>query len=186
MSYISIETPRLELIAGTVDIVRADIGHHDELARLLDAVVPSGWPPELIDLQAREFWLNQLEANPQQVGWWCWYLVRRQASAPHRTLIGGAGFYGPPAEDGVVTIGYSAMPQFQNQGYVSEAIDALLGWAFGHEQTSKAIAETFPQLKPSIRVLEKNGFAFVGAGSEEGTVRYQLDRAGYLAGHTNR
>lgn len=43
------------------------------------------------------------------------------------------------------------------------------------------IAETLPALRPSIRVLEKSGFKFIGQGSELGVIRYQLTREDHLA-----
>lgn len=39
------------------------------------------------------------------------------------------------------------------------------------------VAETLPDLVPSIGVLDKLGFTFVGGGSEAGVVRYQLLRS---------
>jgi RimJ/RimL family protein N-acetyltransferase len=37
-------------------------------------------------------------------------------------------------------------------------------------------AETLPHLSQSIRVLEKNGFQRTGAGSEQGVIRYAINR----------
>jgi hypothetical protein len=41
------------------------------------------------------------------------------------------------------------------------------------------IAETLPELTPSIRVLEKSGFVSGGEGSEEGLIRFELSRSAY-------
>ena len=38
------------------------------------------------------------------------------------------------------------------------------------------IAETLPGLMPSIGVLRKCGFRFIGDGSEPGVIRYELTR----------
>jgi RimJ/RimL family protein N-acetyltransferase len=91
-------------------------------------------------------------------------------------LVGGAGFKGSP-RDGVVEIGYSMLEAHQGHGYCTEAVRALIGWAFGHPEVRLVIAHTLPELRPSIRVMEKCGFVFTGQGpGEDGmqTVRYEL------------
>ncbi|HJX83280.1 MAG TPA: GNAT family protein [Candidatus Angelobacter sp.] len=81
-----------------------------------------------------------------------------------------------PSPDGTAEVGYSIVPEFQRQGYAPEATKALIAWAFGHPQVTRVIAHTLPELQPSIRVMEKNGFTFTGAGEEPGTIRYDLTR----------
>jgi RimJ/RimL family protein N-acetyltransferase len=39
------------------------------------------------------------------------------------------------------------------------------------------IAQTLPELAPSIGVLEKCGFRFAGEGGEPGVIRYERGRA---------
>ena len=41
----------------------------------------------------------------------------------------------------------------------------------------RVIAETLPDLFPSIGVLRKIGFSYAGEGSEPGVIRYELRRA---------
>jgi RimJ/RimL family protein N-acetyltransferase len=64
----------------------------------------------------------------------------------------------------------------QRQGFASEAVDALVEWAFSHAFVTRVIAHTLPVLAPSIRVLEKNGFVFLGDGEEEGTIVFERRR----------
>jgi RimJ/RimL family protein N-acetyltransferase len=45
----------------------------------------------------------------------------------------------------------------------------------------RIIAETYPELRASIRVLEKNNFRFIGDGSEERVILFALTRAEYEA-----
>jgi RimJ/RimL family protein N-acetyltransferase len=49
-----------------------------------------------------------------------------------------------------------------------------------HSEVSRVIAETYPELKPSIRVMEKNGLVYVDDGSEPGVIRYELKRAAFI------
>src|SRR6476469_4442706 len=44
-----ITTERLELIASTLELARAEIEDRDRFAQLLDARVPVDWPPPLND-----------------------------------------------------------------------------------------------------------------------------------------
>jgi RimJ/RimL family protein N-acetyltransferase len=122
-----------------------------------------------------------LEKQPDAVGWGLWYVVRNEAA--ERELIGLAGFKGKPVK-GCCEMGYSLVPVHQGQGYGSEAARALVRWAFQHEEVNSVSAETLPDLIPSIRVMEKCGMKFVGAGKPEeghGTVRYSISRAAYAA-----
>jgi ribosomal-protein-alanine N-acetyltransferase len=72
------------------------------------------------------------------------------------------------------------LDHFQRQGFATEAVASLVGWAFTHHNVNEVSAETFPYLTQSIRVLEKNGFALTGAGSEAGVVRYAIKRSSVI------
>lgn len=65
----------------------------------------------------------------------------------------------------------------QRNGYCTEAVRALISWAFAHPEVRMIIGHTLEELTPSIRVMEKCGFTFAGAGAiEDGmqTIRYEL------------
>jgi RimJ/RimL family protein N-acetyltransferase len=91
---------------------------------------------------------------------------------PH-TLVGTVSYKGPPV-DGLVEIGYSVVPSWQRQGLATEASQALIdaAWAQGAEVI---VAHTLPELKPSIRVLEKLGFA-ASESSEPDVLAFALRR----------
>ena len=46
----------------------------------------------------------------------------------------------------------------------------------------RVIAETLPELTPSIGVLGKCGFRFIGDGAEPGVIRFELTRADFSIG----
>jgi [ribosomal protein S5]-alanine N-acetyltransferase len=50
----------------------------------------------------------------------------------------------------------------QRNGYCTEAVRALIAWGFEQQAVQTVIAHTLPGLEPSIRVMEKCGFKFVG------------------------
>ena len=68
--------------------------------------------------------------------------------------IGNGGFKGRPDADGSVEVGYSVMENYQRNGFAPEAVEALVDWAFGYREVQRVIAQTLPELRPSIRVLE--------------------------------
>lgn len=174
-----IKTERLELIPGTPEIFRARVDDRDALATFLDARVPENWPPELYDQDAVDWTSKYFDANPGAAGWVLWFIVLRpsEAESGERTAIGCCGYKGEPAADGTCEIGYGVLPQFRRAGYASEAAGALIRRAFSHAQVTRVIAETYPELKASIRVMERNNLSFIGDGSEERVIRYELTRA---------
>jgi [ribosomal protein S5]-alanine N-acetyltransferase len=74
-------------------------------------------------------------------------------------------------------VGYGIVRDHQRQGYASETVRGLLERAFADPTVQRVIAETFPELTPSIGVLRKCGFRFIGDGAEPGVIRFELTRA---------
>lgn len=168
-----LQTRRLELIAGTVALLDAELAGRAALEQALGIDVPHEWPPELYDRPAMEYSLKQLR-DPAAAGWSLWYLISTETK--RAVAAGIAGFKGKPTEDGTVEVGYSVLGAFQRRGYATEAVGALVEWAFRQDAVRRVVAETFPHLTASIRVMEKNGFHLLGPGSEAGTLRYELLR----------
>ncbi len=173
-----ITTERLELVPGTAEIFSARVDDRDALARFLGARVPAQWPPELYDQDAVDWTARYLAEHTEASGWVLWFVVQRAAESADgaRTAVGCCGFKGLPAADGTCEIGYGVLPEFRRKGYASEAARSLIDWAFAHACVTRVVAETYPELAPSIGVMEKNGLRFVGDGSEERVIRYELRR----------
>lgn len=183
MNNFKLKTQRLELIAGTLELFSARVDEREALGRALGAHVPASWPPPLFDQDAMDWMAKYLAEHADAKEWGFYFIIlpARHDDAEGPTAIGGIGFKGVPAEDGTVEIGYSMLPEFQRAGYATEAAGALVHWAFAQPQVARVIAETYPELRPSIRVLEKNNFRFIGDGSEERVIRYALTREEYEA-----
>ena len=60
------------------------------------------------------------------------------------------------------TIGYWIGQDYSRQGYMSEAIRALVAYSFSKLDLSRIEAATLAQNKPSRGVLEKSGFKYEG------------------------
>ena len=169
-----IESRRMTLVAATSDLMAADLAGRETFSEAIGADVPENWPPELYESTAMRAALAQLQ-DPAEQGWSVWYLLSRKPKTPK--VIGICGFKGMPDEAGSVEVGYSVLSQFRVQGYATEAVARLIVWAFSHQIVNQVTAETLPHLKQSIRVMEKNGLALAGPGSEYGVVRYALQKS---------
>jgi RimJ/RimL family protein N-acetyltransferase len=73
-------------------------------------------------------------------------------------VIGGAGFAGPPSEQGAVEIAYGIAPGFQGRGYATEVAGALVQFAINSGRVRLVYAHTRPTPSASTRVLTKCGF----------------------------
>jgi ribosomal-protein-alanine N-acetyltransferase len=108
-----------------------------------------------------------------------WYIVRLGGRGEPATAIGLVGYKGPPNADGVVEVGYGVLEQFRRRGYATEAVAALIQRAFADPRVTRVAAETYPELIPSIGVMEINGMRFVGPGSEDRVIRDAIVREAY-------
>jgi len=177
---LTIATNRLTLVATTLDMARAELRDARRLGALLDAEVPASWPPPLNDENTLRWTIEFLETHREGVGWGSWYFVSR--SDGRRSLVGVGGFTGLPGKDGKVEVGYSVLDEHQGSGFATEAVGALVEWAFAHSSVTRVVGQTLPELAGSIRVLEKCGFRFAGPGTEPGAILYERTRAGSPTG----
>jgi RimJ/RimL family protein N-acetyltransferase len=168
-------TQRLLLAPSTVALAEAECRSSEEFARLLTVPVPDDWPPQLNDASSQAYNRDQLRENPDHAGWWCWYFLLRDQSKP-TALVGCGGFHGPPDDAGTIEVGYSIVNSHRRRGYATEAVAGIINWAL-HQQRDHAvkriIAETLPNLIPSIGVLRKLDFTGPVQGSEPGVIRFE-------------
>lgn len=107
--------------------------------------------------------LNGSLSNPDQWEWYAIWMIELKDG----THIGELCFKGLSA-DGIAEIGYGISEEYRNNGYATEAVKAVLEWAFSHPKVTAVEAETDPDNTASKRVLEKCGFALNGVIGEEG------------------
>jgi ribosomal-protein-alanine N-acetyltransferase len=173
-----IRTDRLELVPATIESITGALASKRALGAILGADVPEGWPPEFLDDDALRWTIARLKEQPEQPGWWLYFVLLVDGSI--RTLIGSAGYKGPPDTEGSVEIGYGIVAEYHRRGYASEAARGLIERAFADAAVQRVLAETYPSLVASIGVLRACGFQFIGDGSEPGVIRFELTREHYL------
>jgi [ribosomal protein S5]-alanine N-acetyltransferase len=171
-----LQTPRLTLIATTLEHIQAELEAPERLTILLDAYVSPTWPTGEYDRSAMEFFRDRFEEGGKEVeGWYGWYAIRPADMEFPRALVGVGGYIGPPNDEGIVEIGYSVLPEWQRKGYATEIVKALVEQAFHHDRIVKVIAHTKESVPASIGVLLKCGFQSVGAEPDE-TLRFERQR----------
>jgi RimJ/RimL family protein N-acetyltransferase len=74
---------------------------------------------------------------------------------------GLVGFKGAPDLLGEAEIGYGIAPRFRDQGFMTEAVRALIAWAFDHPACQAIIADPNQDNIASQRVLAKAGMTLV-------------------------
>ncbi len=167
---IETRTPRLRLLAGTLELVLAEIDDRERFASLIHAHVPPDWPPETLR-DALPVFRDLHQEHPDWDGWLGWYAIGTTES--RAVLCGSVGFKGPPDDMGLVEIGYSLLPSYRHAGLASEMVAGLIGWASRDPRVASIEGETTPDNLRSIRVLERNGFEPAGEGIEPGSVRFR-------------
>jgi len=87
-------------------------------------------------------------------------------------LIGDLYFKGKP-ECGSVVIGYMIDEEHRKQGYGSEAVEAMVQWAEGHEEVFSVEADIESDNVASEKLLQKCGFEKAGVLKDSGRILYQ-------------
>jgi [ribosomal protein S5]-alanine N-acetyltransferase len=83
-----------------------------------------------------------------------WTIISKAATQ----MVADLCFKGEPNADGEIEVGYGTYEQFQGQGYMTEALQAVANWAFTQPKVKAITAETDESNIASHRTLEKNGF----------------------------
>ncbi len=162
-----LRTPRLELAPMTVAIVEAVMrGKREDAERLVGARMPARWPNRELIERAFTVSLDAIWANPEVRLWGDRVMIVRPPEGEAR-VVGSVVFHGQPGDEGIAEIAYGVEESSQGMGYATEAVEACLGWALGHERVLAVQAATFGWHRPSLRVIEKVGMVQVGAREHE-------------------
>ena len=102
--------------------------------------------------------------HPEQ---WIWYTAWGLYQNDSGDFVGDLCFKGLP-QNGQPEIGYGISPEFQGQGYATEAVRAACRWALAQPDVAAVEAETEPANAASQAVLRKVGFVPTGTVGKEG------------------
>jgi GNAT superfamily N-acetyltransferase len=134
--------------------------------------------PELITPPVRHAITIKLgkmaDAPPADLAWYTYWLIVVEQDGK-RTGAGMVGFKGAPDIAGSVEIGYGIDLAFRGKGYMTEAVRAMIDWAFQHKQCRVVTASVVLKSNPaSSRVLLKVGMTLSDEGQE--AFSYQLNK----------
>lgn len=164
MEVATVTSTRLELVSMSPAFLEALLdGRREEAGAVLGAEIPHDWPDHH-DERFLRLRLGQMLRDYQAQQWSARAVVLPGAE---RTMIGHAGFQGPPGlngpqKAGALEIGYQVFPPFRGQGYATEAAVALMEWAAVEHDIRRFIASVSPTNEPSLAIVKKLGFVQTG------------------------
>ncbi|MEP7175428.1 MAG: GNAT family N-acetyltransferase [Gemmatimonadales bacterium] len=164
MTDIRVHTERLEMAPLTLEQVDALLAGDGDRLRELTGVLfprPIAPPPYMTDPlpDVRERLRRRLAEAP----WWNWLISERETER----AVGSVSFGGPADEAGAVLIGYAMYEQFEGHGYATEAVKAMIDWAF-QQAGVKQVRTLAPVWNtPALRVAENVGMRPVASDEDD-------------------
>jgi RimJ/RimL family protein N-acetyltransferase len=105
---------------------------------------------------------DQLRADPAELPW----LYRAAVLRSTGEVVARGGFHAPPDRDGTVEVGYRVVQAHRRQGYATELVAGLLGWARTRGAV-RCLGSTSPDNVASQAVLARLGFVRTGEQMDE-------------------
>src|SRR3990172_6370701 len=157
-------TERLELVALSADAIDALLAADaPRLRSLTGASFPGPPAPPPYMAGVLPVVRDRLRVAPSEAPWWNWLALRKGTHDP----VGSVAFGGPPDAAGGVLVGYAMYPEHEGHGYATEAVQAMIDWAFTQPgvRVVRALAPVWNT--PAIRVAEKVGMRPVGSDEDD-------------------
>jgi RimJ/RimL family protein N-acetyltransferase len=167
-----IQTQRLQLVALTRDQLQLLLDAPEQLAREL--AVPLS-PDIVTDPTRRAIGLKLAAMAAEPAGrhpWTTYWLVIVSAKPLGAGLL---GFKGYPDGDGQAEIGFGIAAAHRRRGYTTEAVRALIAWAFHSPACQAILAETRSDNLASQGVLCKASFHRYG--QTDGMLLWRIDKS---------
>jgi len=153
-------------------IVESDI---DSLFEIFsDEQVMRYWSgPPLVDRQAARALFEEIALANSRGSMKKWGI----ATLDNDTVIGTATLFNLELSNGRAEIGYAQNRNRWGQGFMNEALQALLDYAFNHLKLRRLEADVDPRNVASIRTLERLGFQREGLLRERWHVNGEIQDA---------
>jgi ribosomal-protein-alanine N-acetyltransferase len=157
------QTARLDLRPMTADILDALLaGDEPALLALTGAQFRTPAPPPYME-EALPVVRDRLRSEPAEAPWWNWLIVDRESG----DAVGSVAFGGPVNQEGAVLVGYAMYPQYEGRGYATEAVRAMIAWAFAQPGVREVRALAPVWNTPALRVAENVGMRPVAAEEDD-------------------
>lgn len=152
-----INTSRLRILELSQQQLELCLSDLHQLEEQLDTTIARDFFTERV-LRAIRIKIEKMrKADVSQHAWFTYWLIiiKDENIGP-----GMLGFKGYPNEEGSTEIGYGIDLAHQNKGYMTEAVQALIDWAFTHSFCN-VITATEVENPASSRLLEKLGMQLI-------------------------
>lgn len=149
-----IQTERLELILLTPNQLELWIEDITELEKELDC----SYKAEAMEGLFLEIVKKQYEIIQKDLNNYLWHSFFLLIRKDDRVVVGSADFKDIPNENGEVEIGYGLGKEFEHNGYMTEAVNAMCEWVLKQNGVTSVIAETYLENLASQKILERCGF----------------------------
>jgi RimJ/RimL family protein N-acetyltransferase len=158
-----VRTPHLDLTPLSAESIAALLaGDAARLEQLTGATFrEAGPPPYMAD--ALPVVRDRLRAQPSEAEWWNWLIVERESGE----AVGSVAFAGPANAEGAVLVGYAIYAAYEGRGYATEAVKAMIGWAFGRPGVREVRALAPVWNTPALRVAENVGMRPVASEEDD-------------------
>jgi RimJ/RimL family protein N-acetyltransferase len=121
--------------------------------------LPAELTPELREALETSILANVAGAGTDYLYFTLWNIVLKSG----RVMVGDFCLMGRPDAAGTIEIGYGIHEEFRGNGYMTEAVAGLIGWAAGRQEIRAVCASTEKDNNSSQKVLMNNGFLLQGA-----------------------
>ena len=175
---IDLQTQRFRLVALTQRQLEYCLTDLPQLERDLEYLVAAAAITDVVRRAIRMKLAKMAQADPAHHAWYTYWLI---VAGDPPCGVGFAGFKGPPdvvgRYDGIgeVEIGYGLAPEYEGRGVMTEAVRALIAWAFESPACQAVIAPHVLRTNPaSSRVLEKVGMTVYDETDE--AISWRVDK----------
>jgi len=167
---IEVNTKRLKLIPLNEYNLLLAIEDFNKLEEALGVQVTE----KNIGIREKEVYKIRLKGvieNPKQYEWYTpWVLISKEKNR----IVGAIMLKNYPDSNGEVIIGYAMQDGFRRKGYMFEAVECLIEWAFENVEVKGIIADTLKENNASHMLLEKLGMQIYK--EDEECYWWRLDR----------
>ncbi len=158
-----VRTSRLDLAPLGPEAIDALIaGDTVRLAALTGARFTDATPPPYM-ADALPVVADRLRVHPEEAAWWNWLIVERASGQ----AVGSVAFGGPVNAEGAVLVGYAMYSVHEGRGYATEAVRAMIAWAFGQPGVREVRALAPVWNTPALRVAENVGMRPVASDEDD-------------------
>lgn len=161
MTVIPLQTDRLSLIPISLETALSLLEGNRATIDDMGFKADEHWPtPDTMDILP--IVCETLKKEGQPTGFEVWMIVEKE----EKLVIGDIGFHGRPDDEGVVEVGFGLVQSHWGNGYGTEALSAILGWACKQDQVSAVKAGCLLTNQASAALLRKAGFSETGRDAE--------------------